>query len=90
MIRFNASGFVMGILCAVCWTIFGAISITKPISGYIALGILFLMDIAYRWYNDEEGVWKWLDGKSGGFLGITPVWITAIILLGLLVSGFLD
>ena len=90
MIRFNVSGLIMGVLCAVCWSIFSAIGIAEPMAAYVALGTLLLMDIAYRWTNDEEGIWKWLNGKSGGFLGIAPVWITAIILIGLFASGFLD
>ena len=90
MIRFNLIGFVMAAIFSVIWGITSAIGVGDPAGAYISLTVLFLMDVVYRFWNDEEGIWKWLDGKSGGFLGITPVWITAILLAILFATGFLD
>lgn len=90
MIRFNLIGFVMAAIFGVIWGIISTIGVADPVGAYIALSALFLMDVVYRFWNDEEGIWKWLDGKSGGFLGITPVWITAILLAILFATGFLD
>lgn len=89
MIRFNLSGLLMAFVCGIAYGILTSLEVEEPQSIYIVVALMFGMDIVYRWRNDEEGVWKWLDGKAGGFLGITPVWITALILALLAGIGWL-
>ena len=90
MIRFNFPGLVMGIICGVVWGILLALNIGDTIAAYGMIGTMFLLDIAYRLRNGEDGVWdKRFDGKTGGFLGITPVWLPAVIMLALFQTGWL-
>ncbi|MEM7797948.1 MAG: hypothetical protein AAF633_02055 [Chloroflexota bacterium] len=88
MIRFNLSGLIMLIIAA-----FAGLATSAVVGEAWPLataGLLIPMDIAYRWRSSEDGWQKWLAGRSGGFLGITPVWITGLLLLGLHFSGWLS
>lgn len=81
----------MGLICGCMWGALNTFRVEEPTAAYLALGVLLVMDLVYRWRNEaEEGVWKWFNGKAGGFLGITPVWMTALILGGLLAAGVLN
>ena len=88
MIRFNLSGLIMFLVAALVGTIASLILGNNGI--LVAVGVLIPLDLVYRWRSSEEGWAKWLAGNTGGFLGITPAWMTGLILLGIHFSGWLD
>jgi hypothetical protein len=90
MIHFNVLGAVMLLGSALVGFAFGAFGVSPRIYGTIALLLMCTLDILYRWRNKAEGREKWLGQRTGGFLGIAPVWITALVLAVLLYAGLLE
>lgn len=88
MVRFNFHGLVM-LLVAGCA---GLASSWLVVENWLLVTavLLVVLDVIYRSRTIHQGWDKWLAGYTGGFLGISPVWITGLLLLVLHFTGWLD
>jgi hypothetical protein len=90
VIHFNVLGGLLLLGSALVGFALGAFGLSPQIYGTIALLLMCTLDIIYRWRNKAEGREKWLGQRTGGFLGIAPVWITGLVLAALLYAGLLE
>lgn len=89
MIRFNLPGLVMVFFCGAMWGALGAFGLAENTAAYVMLAVMFVFDVVYRLRHEETGVWKWLGSHAGGFVGIAPVWLVAVVLAAMLTGGYL-